>query len=91
MNLSNKLKCLAMQHFRSDVEKFLTSMTSISHNRKYRDLLKGRFELTKVLRIERENDKDSVSGKTGDFTQKTIKQLITKGYEDAYKILQNDK
>jgi hypothetical protein len=52
---------------------------------------KGRFELTKVLRIERENDKDytqktiinnSISWKTGDFTQKTIKQLITKG-EDA--------
>jgi NTE family protein len=50
MDLTNKLKCLAMQHFRSDVEKLLTSMISTGHNRKYRDLLKGRFELTKVIR-----------------------------------------
>lgn len=84
MDLTNKLKCLAMQHFRSDVEKFLTNITSTGHNRKYRDLLKGRFELTKVLRIERENDKDSVSGKTGDFTLKTINKLIKQGKCDAW-------
>ena len=84
MDLTNNLKCLAMQHFRSDVEKLLTSMTSTGHNRKYRDLLKGRFELTKVLRIGRENDKDSISGKTGDFTQKTINKLIKDGKCEAW-------
>jgi NTE family protein len=105
MDLAHKLKCLAMEHFRSkeeqdifqiDVEKFLTtkkarSMTYTGHHRNYWDLLKGRFELTKVLRIERKNDKDySMSGKVSDFTRKTIKQLITKGEEDAYKILEKN-
>jgi NTE family protein len=90
MDLVNKLKCLAMKHFRSDVEKFLTSMTSTGHNRKYRDLLKGQFELTKVIRIERANDNESISGKVGDFTQDTIKQLITQGENDAYEILKKN-
>ena len=49
--------------FQIDVENFLgtkakRSKAPTGHHRKYRDLLKGRFELTKVLRIERENDKD---------------------------------
>ena len=109
MDLIEKLKCLAMKHFRqigskeeqdtfqNDVENFLgtkakRSRAPTGHHRKYRDLLKGRFELTKVLRIERENDKKdySISGKVSDFTRETIKQLITKGEEDTYKILEKN-
>src|SRR5215210_5605138 len=41
-------------------------------HRKYKDLLKGRFKLTKVIRIEHESYTDSISGKGADFTSKTI-------------------
>jgi NTE family protein len=59
-------------------------------HRKYKDLLKGRFKLTKVTRIEPEESgsyTDSISGKGGDFTSKTIKSLIEKGKEDAQRVL----
>jgi NTE family protein len=56
-------------------------------NRKYLDLIKGRFKLSKVVRIERQNDKDSISNKFADFSVQTIDDLITKGEEAAKNIL----
>jgi NTE family protein len=55
-------------------------------SRRYKDLLKGRFKLTEVYRVERKNDPDDVSGKTADLTQETIKQLIEKGERDAMNV-----
>jgi NTE family protein len=55
-------------------------------NRSYKDLVKGRFKLTKVFRVERKNDADDVWGKTADFTQETIKQLIEQGERDAMNV-----
>ena len=57
-------------------------------NRKYKDLLKGRFRLTKVIRIENESYKDSISGKVGDFTSQSIRNLIEKGKQDARRVLE---
>jgi hypothetical protein len=51
---------------------------------KYEDLIKGRFELTKVLRIERTSYINSVYGKTNDLTEKTIIKLIKEGKCDAW-------
>ena len=64
-------------------------MTSTGDYRKYGNILKGQIVLTKVVRIERANDKESVSGKLGDFTQETIKQLIAQGENDASRILRS--
>jgi NTE family protein len=63
------------------------SKTDIGEDRTYKDLLKGRFRLTKVIRIEPESYADSISGKGADFTSKTIKSLIEKGENDAETIL----
>lgn len=55
----------------------------------YDDLLKGQYRITKVVRIERGRKAsydyytDSTSGKTGDFTAKTIDGLIEEGKRDA--------
>jgi hypothetical protein len=54
-----------------------------SEHRKYGDLVKGRFKLNEVVRIEYESYADSISGKGADFTSKTIKRLIERGKEDA--------
>lgn len=60
-----------------------------SEDRKYKDgLLKGRFRLTKVIRIENESYKDSISGKIGDFTSQSIRNLIEKGKQDARRVLE---
>ena len=52
--------------------------------RKYKNLLSGRFKLTKVLRIEHTNYINSISGKGGDLTFQTISKLIKEGEIDAW-------
>jgi NTE family protein len=67
-----------------------TTAHSKSHKEehlKYKDLLRGRFELTKVIRIERTNYINSIWLKGGDFTSETIKKLIKEGESDAWVIL----
>ena len=56
--------------------------------RTYKKLLKGRFDV-KVCRIDREDDKNTISGKHSDFSTPTIKSLMEKGKEDATKSFQN--
>ena len=58
-------------------------------DRTYKDLLKGRFRLTKVIRFEPKSYENSISGKGADFTSLTIKNLIKKGEHDAKEILMN--
>jgi predicted acylesterase/phospholipase RssA len=52
--------------------------------RNYEDLIRGRFKLNKVLRIERTNYINSIYGKTGDLTFETIHKLIKEGECDAW-------
>ncbi len=51
--------------------------------------MKGRFKLTKVIRIENTNYINSISGKGGDFTTQTIEELIKEGEKDATNTLSN--
>jgi len=62
------------------------SRGSTVEDRKYKDLIKGRFKVT-VTRIENESYDDSIYGKVADSTSKTIKELIAKGKEDARRVL----
>jgi NTE family protein len=61
--------------------KAILKTNTISKDRKdevrnYKDLIRGRFKLTKVLRIEHTNYINSISGKGGDLTFQTINKLI---------------
>ncbi|HET7390006.1 MAG TPA: hypothetical protein VFJ51_04215, partial [Nitrososphaeraceae archaeon] len=49
----------------------------------YDTLLKAQYKITKVVRIERTEYANSIFGKTGDFTAKTIDGLIEEGVNDA--------
>jgi hypothetical protein len=59
---------------------------STVEDRKYKDLIKGRFKVT-VTRIENDTCEDSIYGKGADSTSKTIKELIARGKEDARRVL----
>ena len=50
----------------------------------YEDLVRGRFKLNKVIRIERTNYINSIYGKTGDLTFETIHKLIKEGEYDVW-------
>ncbi|HEY7082598.1 MAG TPA: patatin-like phospholipase family protein, partial [Nitrososphaeraceae archaeon] len=100
VTIIDKLKDLAriyiapdkLNEFENDYKKFLklTKAKSKLHPkevRMYRDVIDSRFGLTKVIRIENMDYKDSISGKTADFTSKSIRDLIALGYSDALKCL----
>ena len=105
-NFVDRLKALAKNHFenrdesdirfQNEFETLLnaTQVKSRGGTReqriKYQELLKGRFKLTNVIRIEPEGPEsytDSVYGKVGDFTVNTIMSLIEKGKQDARRVL----
>src|ERR687895_1132430 len=102
-DLIDRLKELAKSYFKNKVKKdiifqneFDSLLKSIEgktsgaagEDRKYKDLLKCRFRLTKVIRIENDSYKDSISGKVGDFTSQSIRNLIEKGKQDARRVLE---
>ena len=50
---------------------------------RYEDLLKVKVDVDFVARLERKNDRHTISNKTFDFTKNTIRQLIQDGYEET--------
>ena len=51
--------------------------------RLYEDLIKNRFDINKIIKIERLDDADTISDKIVDFSPTTISFLITCGIRDA--------
>jgi NTE family protein len=51
--------------------------------RKYVDLLKGKFDVNEVLRVERRDDLHSISNKWADWSSITISSLLEEGKKDA--------
>ena len=103
-DLIDRLKVLAKNYFENKYKKDIvfqneferllktiegkTSGDAGEHRKYKEDLLKGRFRLTKVIRIENDSYKDSISGKVGDFTSQSVRNLIEKGKQDARRVLE---
>ena len=107
--LIDKLKDLAKTHFTNTGEndafqkdfQHLLKTTEAKRkvwrggeSEKYKDLIKGKFKLAKVVRIERTNHIDTNTSKEvdfcskpTDFTYQTIKKLIEQGEQDALEVL----
>jgi hypothetical protein len=105
--LINKLKSLKNQltntsegiTFHNEIEPLIMTVEGKmevckDRQEKYKDLIKGKFKLTKVVRIERTSDIDTGTGmeadyssKSIDFTYDSIKKLIEQGEEDAHEVL----
>lgn len=51
--------------------------------RKYEELLKGRFAISKVVRIERKDDPDAISQKWADYSSGSVNKLFDQGFKDA--------
>lgn len=86
--LSKEAKKVLEDKFKNIMEK----PTKISNKRsgeerKNWQLLEGRFDVTRAVHVERQDDKDTIYGKAFDFSYSTIHDLFQKGYqqgEDAY-------
>ena len=53
--------------------------------KRYLDIIKAQFEITKIESIERRDDQDTISAKDADFTSETINRLIKDGYESIWR------
>ena len=57
--------------------------------RLYKEIVEGRFDINKIIRIERKNDENTISDKTFDFSSGTIMQLIKDGFADTTDLINN--
>jgi NTE family protein len=83
-NVSKEPEKISLKEKYNKILATVCSSEDPSNKLRYENLLRDRFKLIKVLRIERTNYVDSIYGKTGDFTSSTINELIKEGEEDAH-------
>jgi predicted HTH domain antitoxin len=61
---------------------------SKDEKRKYRDLIEGRFDIAKIIYIDRKDDGNTIFGKAAEFSSKTINELKEDGHKAAEEALQ---
>jgi NTE family protein len=89
VDLVKRLKYLAERRGASKEEidhilgRDASSKSTTGVTRVYKELLRGRFRLTKVVRIDHKDDGNNVAGKIFDYSYKTIEKLIEEGNRDA--------
>jgi NTE family protein len=92
-NFSNALMDLAKKKgaSKAEMDAILNTQSKSTHRtgerRTYRDLVDKRFDITKVIRIERSADTNDIANKWCDFSLTTIANLFNQGIEDALKTL----
>jgi NTE family protein len=67
------------------LHEYTASIDSTETPKKYLDIIKAQFAITKIESIERRDDHDTISAKDGDFTSETINKLIKDGYESTWR------
>ena len=66
------------------LQSYTASIATTEIPKKYLDIIKTQFKITKIESIERRDDPDTISAKDGDFTSETINKLIRDGYESTW-------
>ena len=61
----------------------LKTKRSMERSRTYRDLVEGRFDVTKVIYVNRLDDGQTIFGKAFEFSRETMENLRVQGYKDA--------
>jgi NTE family protein len=61
-----------------------------TEKRTFRDLVEGRFDVTRVVYIDRKDDPDTIFGKAADFSRETMISLEKEGYSDAQKVIKDE-
>jgi NTE family protein len=67
------------------LQNYTASIDTTEIPKKYLDIIKAQFGITKIESIERRDDYDTISAKDGDFTSETINKLIKDGYESTWR------
>ena len=88
IDLGRELCSLARTKGFEDELKLVLNKEGNSKNREgnkraYKELLEGRFRVTKVVRIDHKDDGNEVGNKIFDYSQATIEKLMRDGYNDT--------
>jgi hypothetical protein len=67
------------------LQDYTASVDTTEIPKKYLDIIKAQFEITKIESIERRDDNDTISAKDGDFTSETINKLLKDGYDSTWR------
>jgi NTE family protein len=67
------------------LQNYTASIDSTETPKKYLDIIRSQFEITRIESIERRDDNDTISAKDGDFTSETVNKLIKDGYESTWR------
>jgi hypothetical protein len=67
------------------LQNYAVSIDTTEIPKKYLEIIRTQFEITRLETIERRDDHDTISAKDGDFTSETINKLIKDGYESAWR------
>jgi hypothetical protein len=78
-----KDKRISKEEVSKILNKLARSRFRTGEPRKYMDLLKGKFDVNEVLRVERRDDLHSTSNKWADWSSITISSLLEEGKKDA--------
>jgi NTE family protein len=87
--LHGQLKNLAINKgaTKKEIDEILNKQSKSSHRtgkrRTYRDLIEGRFDVTKVIYVNRLDDGQTIFGKAFEFSRETMENLRAQGYKDA--------
>ena len=78
--------------FEEDYKIILDTKTHSSKRREteertFKDLVEGRFDVARVVYIDRKDNPDTIFGKAADFSRETMISLQKEGYEDAEKAI----
>ncbi len=65
------------------LDKQIIDITLNTKDKKYRDLLKGNFDIDRVMRIERKDDLYSIGYALADFSARSMNQLLELGKQDT--------
>jgi hypothetical protein len=65
-----------------------SSKRRASEKRIFKDLIEGRFDVTRIEYIDREDDRVTIFGKAADFSRESIMNLEKEGYNDTQKAIQ---
>jgi hypothetical protein len=85
LRLGNNKNYELKKEIKEILEGDTTSRSATEKSKKYLDIIKTQFEITKLEIIERRDDIHATSSKIGDFTSETVKKLIKEGYESTWK------
>jgi hypothetical protein len=56
---------------------------NVQNARTYKDLIRGRFDIAKVVYVNRYDDGQTIFGKAAEFSRETMENLKHQGYKDA--------